>query len=270
MAIGPQGRIVKQLVLDMGLSDGPSLQNYCPGPNTQAVAHLQHWLASRQPGTANAIQMDAAPQSPPCLPLRLPSRLPPVPTYLWGDTGMGKTHLLRALQISLHTDGAATGWLDAQAQPADEFQEHWAAVLMDDVHALDAAQQHVAFQWLIHAQTHGIPVVAAGALPPADLPLRDDLRSRLGWGDVFGLQPLGDAQRRTVLSQAAHMRGVHLSAEVLDFMLSRFSRDMGNLMALLDRMDGYALQTHRTVTVALIKSMLDEPEPALMHETYFV
>ena len=49
-----------------------------------------------------------------------------------------------------------------------------------------------------------------------------------------------------------------LSDEVMDFMLTRFSRDLGSLMELLDLMDGYALQTKRAITIPLIKAMMDE------------
>jgi DnaA family protein len=41
------------------------------------------------------------------------------------------------------------------------------------------------------------------------------------------------------------------------FMLSRFSRDLGSLMQLLDNLDHYALQTQRTITIPLIKLMLE-------------
>jgi DnaA family protein len=43
----------------------------------------------------------------------------------------------------------------------------------------------------------------------------------------------------------------------MDFMLTRFSRDLGSLMQLLDHLDRYALQTQRTLTIPLIKSMLN-------------
>ena len=68
---------------------------------------------------------------------------------------------------------------------------------------------------------------------------------------------LSEPERRAVLRQAADARGVFLSDEVMDFMLTRFSRDLGSLMELLDLMDGYALQTKRAITIPLIKSMMD-------------
>ena len=100
-------------------------------------------------------------------------------------------------------------------------------------------------------------MLAAGNLPPADLPLRDDLRSRLGWGHVFQLQLLDETARRAVLRQEADARGVFLGDEVMDFMLNRFSRDLGSLMQLLDQLDAYALRTQRAITIPLLKAMLE-------------
>jgi DnaA family protein len=90
------------------------------------------------------------------------------------------------------------------------------------------------------------------------LSLRDDLRTRLGWGHVFALQVLQEPERRAVLRQAADARGVFLSDEVMDFMLNRFSRDLASLMQLLDALDVYALQTQRAITIPLLKSMLED------------
>jgi chromosomal replication initiation ATPase DnaA len=100
-------------------------------------------------------------------------------------------------------------------------------------------------------------VLAAGLLPPSALTLREDLRTRLGWGQVLALELLTEAQTREVLRQAAKARGLALSEEVMDFTLRRFSRDLGHLMQLLDTLDRYALQTQRALTIPLVKSMLE-------------
>ena len=142
-----------------------------------------------------------------------------------------------------------------------EFDEHWDAVLLDDCHLYTATQQAAAFNWFVNAQNpaHGPArwVLAAANCPPADLRLREDLRTRLGWGHVFQLQTMSEPERRAVLRQAADARGVFLGDEVMDFMLTRFSRDLGHLMQLLDQLDAYALQTKRAITIPLIKSMLE-------------
>jgi len=222
---------MKQIALDIGLARGPTLAGFCAGPNEAALKHLQLWAGS-------------------------PTRSP-VPTYLWGGNGSGKTHLLKAVAESLREQGAVAGWLDASITEPPDFSENWAVVLLDDVHLYTAVQQHAAFNWFINAQSLQRGVLSAGTLPPADLKLREDLRTRLGWGHVFQLQVLSEPERRAVLRQAADARGVFLGDEVMDFMLTRFSRDLGSLMQLLEQLDGYALQTKRAITIPLIKSMLE-------------
>jgi DnaA-homolog protein len=222
---------MQQIALDIGLVPSASLDNFLTGPNEAAINHLKLW-------TSNAMRS-------------------PVPTYLWGEAASGKTHLLKAVREALRSQGAQVGWIDATVHEPPEFNPAWSAVLLDDVHLYTAVQQHAAFNWFINAQTEQRWVLGAGALPPADLQLRDDLRTRLGWGHVFALHVLTEPERRAVLRQEADARGVFLSDEVMDFMLSRFSRDLGSLMQLLQQLDGYALSTKRAITIPLIKSMLE-------------
>ena len=230
---------MKQIALDIGLASGPSLDNFFPGPNQAAHQHVSLWVGHE----AN-------------------ERRSPVPVYLWGPEGSGKSHLLRAAAAALREQGAQVGWLDADTPPDQSFNPTWSAVVMDDVHLYTSEQQHTAFNWLVNAITpaQGQPraVLAAGLLPPAQLSLRDDLRTRFGWGHVFALQVLQESERRAVLRQAADARGVFLSDEVMDFMLNRFSRDLASLMQLLQALDIYALQTQRAITIPLLKSMLED------------
>ncbi len=222
---------MKQLALDIGLARAPSLASFLAGPNEAAWRHLQLWSGS-------------------------PTRSP-VPTYLFGASGSGKTHLLCAVAETLREQGATAGWLDPSVAEPPDFDERWSVLLMDDVHLYSAVQQHAAFAWFVQGQTLQRGVLATGRLPPAELKLREDLRTRLGWGHVFHLQVLSEPERRAVLRQAADARGVFLGDDVMDFILTRFSRDLDSLMQLLDHLDAYALQTQRAVTIPLIRSMLE-------------
>jgi DnaA-homolog protein len=226
---------MKQIALDIGLASVPSFSNFFAGPNEAALKHLELW-------TGNSLRS-------------------PVPTYIWGEPGSGKTHLLKAVSEALHAQGARVGWMDASSLEPPEFNESWAAVVLDECHLYTAVQQQAAFNWFVNAlnSADGHPrwVLAAGSLPPADLALREDLRTRLGWGHVFELHALTEPERRAVLRVEADARGVFLSDEAMDFMLRRFSRDLSSLMQLLDKLDGYALQTQRAITIPLIKAMLE-------------
>src|SRR6185369_6933411 len=102
--------------------------------------------------------------------------------------GSGRSHLLRAA---------------AGANPA--------LVIADDVEALAEAAQHALFIAINLAREGGPAVLAAGDAPPAQLRLREDLRTRLGWGLVYQLKPLSDAEKAVHLRSEALRRGLTLS-----------------------------------------------------------
>jgi DnaA family protein len=88
------------------------------------------------------------------------------------------------------------------------------------------------------------------------LQVREDLRSRLGWGPVFALHPLSESEMRGALRREADRRGLFLSDEVMTHLLTRFERDLKSLMGLLDRLDQFALVHKRAITIPLLKQML--------------
>jgi DnaA family protein len=219
---------MRQIPLAIGLEAPRSFDNFVPGANAAAVEHLQ----------------------------TLPAQ--PTPVYLWGPSGVGKTHLLEATVQRLDAQGLRAGWF-SPADPAPwPYEDAWAMVVIDDADGLDAAQQHAAFATFVETTTRGVPLVAAGRVPPVDLPLREDLRTRLGWGHVFAIQPLGEAEVRATLRRVADQRGIFLSDDVMDYLLTRFARDLKHLVAQLDRLDEFSLATKRQITVPLLKQMLAE------------
>lgn len=216
-----------QLPLPLSGRSAPSFDDFVLGENALALAHLR------------ALQM------------------PGPPVYLWGPAGSGKSHLLQALALAVRQSGRIAVDFD----PARALEPDWTLALIDDCDTLAASAQAAAFRWFVDAAGAGVQIVAAGSLPPVDLALREDLRSRLGWGPTFALQPLAEDQVRAVLRRESDRRGVFLADEVMDYLLARFTRDLHHLMQLLDHLDRYALARGRHVTVPLVRQMLDEDPP---------
>lgn len=221
---------MKQIPLAIGAGPEQGFDNFMPGLNAGALAHLR----GLQPGAA--------------------------PVYLWGTAGSGKTHLLKGLTRQCLAQGQRSLWFSSRDLTPWESHEAASLIVLDGCDRFDAAQQHAAFAVFVDATTRGVAVAAAGRVPPVDLPLREDLRTRLGWGHVFALQPLAEAEVRAVLRREADRRGVFLSDEVMDYLLTRFARDLKHLMGLLDGLDQFALANKRAITVPLLKQMLSEED----------
>lgn len=153
--------------------------------------------------------------------------------YLWGEPGSGRSHLLRAAQ---RANGTLT--------------------IADDVEALDATAQQQLFTAINAARDGGAGVLAAGAAPPAQLGLREDLRTRLAWGLVYHLKPLSDAEKKLYLQSEAARRGLALSDEVAGYLLVRLPRDLGSLHRMLEVLDRYSLAQQRPLTLPLVREAL--------------
>jgi DnaA family protein len=153
--------------------------------------------------------------------------------YLWGVAGSGRTHLLRA---------------SARSNPA--------LVVRDDVQLLDPAGQHALFVAINEARDNGPAVLAAGDVPPAQLALREDLRTRLAWGLVYHLVPLGDQDKAKHLKAVAATRGLQLSDDIVAYLLTRLPRDMASLQSIMEVLDRYSLMRKRALTLPLVKEAL--------------
>lgn len=214
----------RQLVLDLLQPAAPTLENFVAGSNAEAVEVLRRLAAG-----AGADRI----------------------VYLWGEQGCGRTHLLQALV------GARGGGFFR----ADDAPDAAGLTLVDDVDRLDEPAQVSLFNRLnaVRARVDAL-CVAAGSAPPARLPLREDLRTRLAWGLVYQLHPLADVDKADALRAHAAARGLAAGADVIDYLLTHLPRDMRTLAAALDALDSFALAHKRSLTVSLVRQWLAADE----------
>lgn len=221
---------MKQLVLDLGADQAQSLDSFEVGQNAE-LAHLMHQFAERTSREHFA--------------------------YLWGEAAAGKTHLLQALAATPESRYVP---FDA---PDDAFvySPDTSLYLLDDCNLLSAQRQIDAFALFNQIREHGAYMVSTGPVPPAVLPVREDLRTRMGWGLIYQIHGLSDDEKIAALTHAAESRGLTLSASVLPYLLSHFKRDMRSLSTMLDALDQYSLETQRPVTLPLLRDLLLQSEP---------
>jgi DnaA family protein len=195
---------MKQLALGISPPPQPTLDNFVPGANAELLARLRELQA----GSFRESVL-----------------------YLWGETGSGKSHLLRACT---------------------------APHAVDDVETLDEASQIGLFNAINEARQSGGTVLAAGHAPPARLPLREDLKSRLAWGLVYQVKTLTDEERSAYLRAEAARRGFKLADEVIAYLLTRMRRDLRSLSSVIEKLDRYSLETKRPITLPLVREAFKE------------
>lgn len=216
---------MRQLALDLGPEKPPTLESFVTGQNQELLAQLQQFAQRTS--------------HEPC-------------AYLWGEPGAGKSHLLRALAAD-----PRARYLNPQSDAADfVYAPQISLYLLDDCDQLSPEAQIDAFALFNQVREHQARMISSGALPPARLNLRDDLRTRMGWGLVYQVHGLSDDEKIAALTLSAHNRGFTLSPGVLPYLMSHFQRDMQSLSAMLDALDRYSLETQRPITLPLLRSLL--------------
>ncbi|MFZ6655729.1 DnaA regulatory inactivator Hda [Undibacterium sp. TJN19] len=219
---------MRQLLLDLDGQKLPSLDTFVVGQNAELAQLLS--LFSQ----------------------RVTSQYGERSVYLWGETGAGKTHLLHAL-----ADNDSARYIPADAPESSfDFNEGVSLYLLDDCDRLPPLNQIAAFNLFNEARAHGGFLVAAGNHPPMILNVRDDLRTRFGWGLIYQVHGLTDEDKIDALERAAHARGIQLSAGVLPYLITHCRRDMSSLSDMLDQLDHYSLETKRPITLPLLRELM--------------
>jgi DnaA family protein len=242
----------RQFALDIGHTPKPSLSNFLAGENLALHSTLLAISKSWEISSPRLVGENPLNQRW---------------IYWWGPEGSGRTHLLCAIgeaaqQLGLKylplTSNEPISWVRLEESlPTLCVGDMPSIITVDDVDRLDERLVASLFRILNAVQgSKAVHIFMAGNAAPGALKLREDLRTRLGWGLIFQTHLLGDDEKIEALQQAAQARGLVLSSDVLPWLLNRFYRDMPSLMALIDALDAYSLETKRAVTLPLVRELL--------------
>jgi DnaA family protein len=221
---------MKQLALGLALKVSLGLEASVPGGNAELVHAL-----------CRAALRDGDPRA----------------VYLWGAPGSGRSHWLSACAVDAQAAGREVIRFDPGADPFSGPALHREAILIaDDVHLLDPEAQVRLFVRCNESRDSAAAILVAGDAPPATLAVRPDLATRLGWGLVYQVQPLSDADKAIALIRHAHARGLRMGDDVAAYLLSHGRRDLPSLIAALDALDRSSMEQHRPLTVPLLREVL--------------
>ncbi len=215
---------MQQLTFELAAPEPPTFANFVPGSNVEVIAVLRALAAGAVAETG---------------------------VLLWGAPDSGRTHLLRATTAAFRNGAIA---FHATAETVDtEPPEPGALVVVDDVQAASEAAQGRLFTLYNRLRESGGHLLVAADAPPGRLALREDVRTRLGWGLVFEVIALADTEKAVALVGYAKERGVPLPGDVVAWLLVHGRRDMSTLTATLQALDRFSLATKRPITVPLAR-----------------
>jgi DnaA family protein len=234
--------MVHQILLPVQLPDGETFETFHSAENQQVLSHL------------NQIVNDKSAENLPFM------------SYLYGEQGSGKSHLLFALchEAQLHEISHIYIGLK-QIQDLSVHMllglEELQLVCIDDIDQIQGNYdwQVGVFDLINRVRENGISqLVVTANYSPSQLPVTlPDLHSRLAWGITFAVNTLPQEERVKALIKRAEHRSMHMPEEVANFLLTHVPRDMTNLISVLDALDALSLQEKRKLTIPFVKSALN-------------
>lgn len=219
---------MKQLLLEISPDFAPTLENFIVGRNAEVLQTLSESVAGTQSERF---------------------------VYLWGEANGGKTHLLRAFVEAVAQRGLKAVYVQCGAVLPDDLDGH-DAVALDDVGRLNDESQIVLFNLYNRMREGRGRLLTSGACAPAQLSMRPDVVTRLGWGLIYQVHGLSDGEKVQALHAHAANQGFRLGAGVAEYLLRHWRRDLPSLLAALNMLDRYSLETKRPITVPLLRETL--------------
>src|SRR6266536_596241 len=203
------------------------------------------------------------------------------PLFIYGGTGLGKTHLLQAISqyIAEHSGGLTVHYVTSETfmnnfinslrdKRIEGFKQRYRTydlLLIDDIQFFEHKEsiQEEFFHTFNSLYEAGRQIVISSDRPPRSFPtLEDRLRSRFEWGLITDIQPPDLETRIAILRKKVKTDGTHIpDSQILTFIASRISSNIRELEGALTRVVAFSSLTGRPITKELAQDVLQDVFP---------
>ncbi|HXV56826.1 MAG TPA: chromosomal replication initiator protein DnaA [Gaiellaceae bacterium] len=203
------------------------------------------------------------------------------PLFIYGGTGLGKTHLLQAVAayVTEHTGDLSARYVtsetfmndfinslrDKRIEGFKQRYRHYDVLLIDDIQFFEHKEriQEEFFHTFNSLYEAGRQIVISSDRPPrAIATLESRLRSRFEWGLITDIQPPDLETRIAILRKKVKTDAIHVpDSQVLTFIAGRISTNIRELEGALTRVVAFSSLTNRPMTVELAQEVLKDVFP---------
>ncbi len=203
------------------------------------------------------------------------------PLFIYGGTGLGKTHLMQAIAqyVAEHSSELSVRYVTSETfmndfinslrdKRIEGFKQRYRTydlLLVDDVQFFEHKEriQEEFFHTFNSLYEAGSQIVMSSDRPPRDIAtLEERLRSRFEWGLITDIQPPDLETRIAILRKKTKTDGIHVpDPQVLSFIASRISTNIRELEGALTRVVAFSSLTGRSLSVELAEDVLKDVFP---------
>jgi len=180
--------------------------------------------------------------------------------YVYGPTGLGKTHLLQGAALMALSDQQTAIYIDCNNSLPEHVMdsiEHLNWISIDNVDEINHNQQDLVFDLYNRAKQAKVTMLISGSDLPSELGVMKDLKTRLGLATIFQLQPLDDELTMLVLNNQMIDRNLTIDSKVYEYLFKYYSRDVKILLTAMDNLDTASLQAKQSITIPFVKKTLN-------------
>jgi len=179
--------------------------------------------------------------------------------YVYGPTGLGKTHLLQGATLKALSDQQSAMYIDCyNSLPGHVLESieqlNWISI--DNIDAINDNQQDLFFDLYNRAKQAKVSMLISGSDLPSELDVMKDLKTRLGLATVFQLEKLNDELTMLVLNNQMSDRNLSINSKVYEYLFKYYSRDVKVLLTAIDDLDKVSLQAKQSITIPFVKKTL--------------
>ena len=179
--------------------------------------------------------------------------------YVYGASGLGKTHLLQGAALRALSDQQIAMYIDCHnALPGHVLESieqlNWISI--DNIDAINANQQDLFFDLYNRAKQARVTMLISGTDLPSELGVMKDLKTRLGLATIFQLQPLNDKLTMLVLNNQMIDRNLSIDSKVYEYLFKYYSRDVKVLLTAIEDLDKASLQAKQSITIPFVRKTL--------------
>jgi chromosomal replication initiator protein len=203
------------------------------------------------------------------------------PLFIYGGTGLGKTHLMQAIAqyVAEHSGDLSVRYVTSETfmndfinslrdKRIEGFKQRYRTydlLLVDDVQFFEHKEriQEEFFHTFNSLYEAGSQIVMSSDRPPREIAtLEERLRSRFEWGLITDVQPPDLETRIAILRKKVKTDGIHVpDPQVLSFIASRISTNIRELEGALTRVVAFSSLTGRALSVELAEDVLKDVFP---------
>ena len=180
--------------------------------------------------------------------------------YVYGATGLGKTHLLQGAALRVLSEQQSAMYIDCCNSLPEHVLEsieqlNWISI--DNVDAINYNQQDLFFDLYNRAKQAKVTMLISGSDLPSELGVMKDLKTRLGLATIFQLEQLDDELTMLVLNNQMIDRNLSIDSKVYEYLFKYYSRDARILLTAMDKLDKASLQAKQSITIPFVKKTLN-------------